>query len=336
MRSFRLLVLVLILAVALTSCSQTTTLPSSASLASAHAYLARALDDMQQHSINRKSINWTKLRQQTFARAAGAITPAETYPAIQYALTALGDHHSFFLDPQTAKTGLPSTNEDPVSQQLPGGIGYLQLPQFEGSQQAILQYAQAAQGLIRGIDQAGNTCSWMVDLRGNNGGNMWPMLDGIGPILGEGTVGWLVYPDGSKQAWNYVDGQVQVGGVTQLALAGAYQLKHPNPPVAVLTGRMTASAGEAIVVAFRGRPESRSFGDRTAGIPTANQSFTLSDGARLVITVALDADRTGQTYDGPIPPDQYVASNPRQIDLPADPVIRAATTWLHTQPACGG
>jgi len=30
---------------------------------------------------------------------------------------------------------------------------------------------------------------WIVDLRGNGGGNMWPMLAGVGPVLGEGVVG---------------------------------------------------------------------------------------------------------------------------------------------------
>lgn len=339
MRSVRLLGLAFMLAVMLTSCSQTATPPSSTSLARAHAYLATALDDMQRYSLHRKIINWTQVRQQAFAHAAGATTPAETYAAIQYALTALKDHHSFFWDPPTAKQILMAgliPDESPVSQQFPGGIGYLRLPLFEGWQQAAIQYAQAAQGLIRGIDQAGNTCGWIVDLQEDGGGNAWSMLDGVGPILGVGTVGGFVFPDGSKQAWSYRDGQVQIGGATQLTIAGAYQLKHPNPPVAILTGQKTGSAGEAIVVAFRGRPLTRSFGDRTYGIPTTTKSFTLSDGAILAFAVALDADRTGQAYDGPIPPDQYVASNPRQIDKPADPVIQAATSWLHTQPACRG
>jgi C-terminal processing protease CtpA/Prc len=36
------------------------------------------------------------------------------------------------------------------------------------------------------MDQ-GNLAGWIVDLRNNGGGNMWPMLTGIGSILGEGV-----------------------------------------------------------------------------------------------------------------------------------------------------
>ena len=104
MRYFRFLFLVLIMAGVLTSCGQMPTSPTLTPTpilsSQAKVYLTAALDIMQQHSVNRKKINWTNLRQQTFA--FGAKTPADTYSAIRYALTALGDHHSFFLEPQTA------------------------------------------------------------------------------------------------------------------------------------------------------------------------------------------------------------------------------------------
>jgi hypothetical protein len=58
-----------------------------------------------------------------------------------------------------------------------------------------------------------------------------------------------------------------------------------------LTGPVTASSGEAIVVAFRGRPQTRSFGEPTDGVPTANDTFPLSDGALLVLTVAVDSEK---------------------------------------------
>jgi len=100
--------------------------------------------------------------------------------------------------------------------------------------------------------------------------------------------------------------------------------------VAVLTGRMTFSSGEAIAVAFRGRPDTRSFGLETGGLTTSNDEFLLSDGAWLLLTVSRFADRTGKVYSGPIVPDEVV--NPPETW--PDPVLEAATAWLLSQPAC--
>ena len=340
MRYFRLLFLVLIMAGVLTSCGQTPTSPTLTPTpilsTQAKVYLTAALDIMQQHSVNRKKINWTTLRQQTFAIAAGAKTPADTYLAIQNALTELGDHHSFFLEPQPANqlaAGPITSDQQPHGQRLAHGIGYLELPHFEASEQAAKQYVMLAQDAIRTAGQVG-TCGWMVDLRNNDGGNMWPMLAGIGPILGEGVAGSFVDPDGVKQAWGYYHGQAQLAGSTIIGAESPYHLKHPLPPVAVLTGPVTASSGEAITVAFRGRPHTRSFGEPTAGVPTDNDAFSLSDGALLVLTVAVDADRTGQTYDSAIAPDQPIPVDLSQIGTTADRGVQAATTWLHTQERC--
>lgn len=340
MRYFRFVFLVLIMAGVMSSCGQTPTsptlTPSPALSPQARAYLTVALNIMQQHSVNRKNINWTRLRQQTVAIAAGAKTPADTYSAIHFALTALGDHHSFFVEPQSANqlgAGAITPDQEPYGQRLAHGIGYLDLPGFEASEQAAKQYVMLAQNAIRTADQA-ETCGWIVDLRNNDGGNMWPMLAGVGPILGEGMVGSFVYPDGIKQAWDYRDGQAQLDGSTIIATQSAYHLKHPLPPVAVLTGPVTASSGEAIVVAFRARPSMRSFGEPTYGVPTANDSYMLSDGALLVLTVAVDADRTGHTYDSAIAPDQLVPVDQSQIGTAADRGVQAATSWLHDQEGC--
>lgn len=197
------------------------------------------------------------------------------------------------------------------------------------------QYALLAQHVIRQADQAG-TCGWIIDLRNNGGGNMWPMLDGVGPILGEGVVGSFVVPDGVKLAWSYQHGQAQLAGSTMTGVENPYRLKHPDLPVALLTSPFTASSGEAIVVAFRGRPHTHSFGKPTAGIPTSNDEYKLSDGAFLILTVALDADRTGHTYDSAIAPDQSVPVDMSQIGRPGDLALQAATTWLHDQEGCKG
>ena len=81
---------------------------------------------------------------------------------------------------------------------------------------------------------------------------------------------------------------------------------------------------EAIVVAFRGRPDTRSFGKPTAGLTTGVEGFRLADGAMLFLATSRFADRDGAVYDGPLPPDDLV------LDRPED----AALEWLLEQPAC--
>ena len=102
----------------------------------------------------------------------------------------------------------------------------------------------------------------------------------------------------------------------------------------MLTDEQTASSGEAILIAFRGRPNTRSFGAATRGVPTANASKQLSDGAVLVLTEACDADHTGRTYDDRIVPDEPVADNWSVRGTGADPVLQAALRWLRRQPSC--
>ncbi len=339
MRYSRFLLLVLIMAGILSSCDRASTsqpsTPTPILSSQARAYLTTALDIMQRYSINRKKIDWTALREQSFAVAADSKTPADTYPAIEMALATLGDNHSRFIDPQQAnqqRTGAITADQKPLGQLLIHKIGYLELPHFEASKQAAQQYAMLAQDAIRTVDRTG-TCGWVVDLRKNYGGNVWPMFAGVGPILGEGVVSWSVDADGVKLTSSYSHGQVQGAGSIMISVQNAYSLKHPLPPVAILTGPDTASAGEQIAVSFRGRPHTRSFGEPTYGVPTGNGSFMLSDGALLVVTEAVDADRTGRTYDSPITPDQPVPMNMFQTSA-TDQVVQAATAWLHNQEGC--
>ena len=102
----------------------------------------------------------------------------------------------------------------------------------------------------------------------------------------------------------------------------------------MLTSGLTASAGEATTIFFRGLPFARSFGEPTIGLTTFNVRKTLADGAFLDITAAVDVDRSGVAYDGPIPPDEPIALDWAAINTGKDASIEAASSWLRSQPAC--
>jgi C-terminal processing protease CtpA/Prc len=235
---------------------------------------------------------------------------------------------------------------DSLDGEIVGGrFGYLRVPTFslpattdpQTGWTRSIEMADALQSLVQTVDLA-DPCGWVIDLRHNRGGNMWPMLEGVAPVLGVGPYGAFVDGAGFSRWWRYNNGEVGIlegpeGWLTYARTSrGAYTLRRPDPPVAVLTDSLTAISGEAITLAFRGRPDSRSFGEATYGVPTATQGVSLPDGALLVLTVELFADRTGKQYDDRIPPDVVIA----QTGAPAtdDATVLAATNWLATQSAC--
>jgi len=164
------------------------------------------------------------------------------------------------------------------------------------------------------------------------------MVLGAGPILGEGQAGSYIYPDGRQVPWSYVNGTYLSDQVSTRSVPEPYHLKQPMPPVAVLTGRSTASAGEQTLISFLGREGVKSFGEPTFGVPNAAVGKILSDGALINVAGALMADRAGYVYDynERIAPDQEVATeqNFAQVGTDNDRVVQAATQWLESQGSC--
>src|SRR6185503_9349180 len=66
---------------------------------SPRAYVEEALNYMQDNALHKRSINWQAVREQTLARAKDAKTTWDTYPAIAYAMTQLGERHTWFQLP---------------------------------------------------------------------------------------------------------------------------------------------------------------------------------------------------------------------------------------------
>ena len=285
--------------------------------------LDSAIAIVRRHALWRDTVTWSVVEPEVRAIAAGAQAPDEVHPAIRALLARLGDHHSFLKKPVAARafhTG-GAKNPRPVVKLMPEGVGYVSVPAYSGAEMnAMRAYARDLQDSIAAITPAAG-CRWIVDLRTNGGGNMWPMLGGLRPVLGEVGLGSFVRAAGSAPLWHARDA-VDVPPPTSLAgLDSAY--------VAVLTGPRTASSGEAVTISFRGRPHTRSFGLPTAGLSTANSGFTLPDSSMIFLTVSVEADRTGKRYGGKIEPDEVI---PVAVDDAShDPQLARALAWLTSQ-----
>ena len=226
--------------------------PSTASSDSLTDYLHRALDTIEVNSLRIDSIAWGSLREQALESARGAESVEQIHGVITWLLPQLGDDHSFFLPPRAAtawrdQPAAVPTGEEGLSGNLTDGhVAYLSIPGFRtGEKGSALAFFEEAQALIQSLDEAG-ACGWIVDLRSNGGGNMWPMLAGLGPLLGDGVTGYFVDARGKRVAWGIRHGSAILDEQPQLRVPSPYTLEVPAPPVALLTGPRTASSGEAI------------------------------------------------------------------------------------------
>ena len=237
----------------------------------------------------------------------------------------------------TLESGFVRPNPSPQGY-LFEGCGVIDLPGTwgEGELADGSDYGQITRDLLHELESQGAK-AWIVDLRRNDGGNMWPMLAGLTPLLGVGEYGSFVKPGDDGWVWAF-DGE-QIGAQQNGSFFEDYAVEveafkplvNPDVPVAVLTSAVTSSSGEIVLIGLLGHPKTRSFGLGTGGIPTSNEMITLADGSWLLLTTYYCADRLGCGYKGVIEPDERVDIDWNAFAQAHDPVLAAARQWVGTQ-----
>ena len=298
------------------------------------AYLDEALALLRTHHINRERVDWVGVADAAHRLASGARTPAQTHAAIRAVITHLGERHTFLRPAAQAQALTAAPSPTPTGSALPeaqvptgnmasSGVGALVLPGLTtiGVQPEREEaYRDALAGLIDSLRERG-ACGWVVDLRPDTGGNMWPMINGLEALLGGGPFGAFGQTTGPDNHWVRTRERIRANA------SGAPPFTGPPgalgaAPVAVLLGPRTASSGEMTAIAFRGRPNTRFFGAPTAGLTTANVSYPLPDGSWLLITTSRAHDGAGALIEGPLVPDEATT--------PAD-TLGAAVAWVRRQ-----
>ncbi|VEH82325.1 nisin-resistance protein [Corynebacterium kutscheri] len=229
----------------------------------------------------------------------------ETYEPLRELVKAAGGKHSNILAPDNS-TDAPNESRSP-SVHANKGIAIATVPDIS-REEDIQSYADTlTQGLIKHA-----RCGAIVDLRGNGGGDMGPMVAGLSPLLPDGEV--LSFVSRQSTSPVIVEGNSVTGGGTALSTQGGKL----DIPVAVLVDDQTASSGEATMLAFRGLENSRSFGQPTAGYASGNVVIDLYDGATLMITFSKDKARTGEEF----------SEDPIEPDVRSDSAEQDAIAWL--------
>lgn len=234
-------------------------------------------------------------------------------PLLNDAVQAAGGKHSRLIDPDVEQE-YAELESKPAAVERNGDIAWATVPGV-GRHDDGQHYADTlAKGLTAARDSG--ACGAVVDLRGNDGGDMGPMLAGVSPLLPDGTA--LEFVSNAYSSPVTIEGNGVRGGGSPTTTSGGKW----DAPVAVLVDGDTASSAEATMLAFRGLDNSRSFGAPTAGYASANMVYDFPDGSVLMLTIAKDKARTGEIF----------SEDPVQPDEPGDE--DAALAWLAEEHGC--
>lgn len=296
----------------------------------ARQYISAAIDTVGTHSLHKDSVDLTVVKKYALQIAGNAKKYADCHLAIEYLLNALEDHHSFFMDAEAVRAWDGSDVEydaeiEMPTSQLVADYGYVLVPPFHGGDSVLIdKYARHMQNVLSAVYEK-NINGWIIDLRQNTGGNMEPMIAGLGPVFDSKVLGHLVDVYGGKEAWIYDNGKYMWDDEVAMSLPSPITLKK-QLPIAVLMSHQTGSSGEIVLISFIGNSNTRTFGQSSWGLTTGNGDFELADGSRMFLASTRMADRNGNVFYGPIKPDTFIEESE---DKNQDPVMDAAIKWLN-------
>ena len=314
----------------------------------AQIYLDEAINRIQEDAIAKEKVDFESIRQFAYLKANGADSIGETYSAIRLVIQMMADGHSKFITAEELEEALGKSDEENVTntddsdwedvdfhERLMGRegnrIAYLSVPSFASvSMRNQRRFADELQAVIQQLDNSAPK-GWIVDLRQDNGGSNGAMLLGLAPLFDRNEGEVFGYTDNSQEAtfWRIDSGKVYVEDTLILASQVNYRLRNPTSPMAVLTGPITQSAGEAMAAAFVGKSKAKLFGLPTAGATHGNELITLSDGAAILLSSGYLVDRNKKVYRRGLTPDVSVSSDvTKKVKLKRDSVVQEAILWI--------
>ena len=268
-------------------------------------YVKKAVKLMDKHGLFAEGPAWEQTRAAALEAKPGS--KEEAYEIARTALKVAGGKHSFI---STVERQQESATEDKATEPsvttVDDGILLIVLPHFSG--QSADENQRYAKAVLDALPEADAPKGVVIDLRGNTGGNMYPMIAAIHRFL----------PDDNILRFKTRKFTMPVTKESVLRNVGLSARPALDCPVALLTDEWTASSGEAVLLCFRGLEKARTFGAPTAGYASANAPYPMPDGSQLVLTTGCDMARTGEIFcDDPIAP-----------DVTTDQPLEEATKWI--------
>lgn len=299
-------VLVIIIILILISCRKEKNNPKTVNIQITISEPKRVLDTIivvaKDQSLYNKNVNWNVLEKEVYSKFIDSDTITSIIKPVQYLLNQLGDYHGFlFLNGQRYSGNIERIRnvsydyqgkeyinkmsliyQKTLSQDQINGfiltnqIAYIEIPMIlpnGGNSEDIIEYTNKIRSKICEL-KTKKPIAWIIDLRGNLGGNMYPMLMGLAEILPLKVNMGGDSKDGNSinQKWLLKDGVFYYGEDYYPNIpALKCHIKNNENKIAVLIGRYTASSGEVVASALKGQDNIKLFGEQTSGATTSNR-----------------------------------------------------------------
>jgi len=306
--------------------------------------LDKIIEHAENNSLYRKNVDWASLKKEMYAIVKNADSVSQLKPALNLMLKKLNDTHgrvfynnqvlSYYngeIKEHQKNIDIATYNEIQSGQVyefkaliIEKNIGYVRivgLPMGDNEKMSSEIQNAVCELVQKGAEK------WIIDLRHNGGGNMFPMVEGISNIIGDGIVGGTKgVTEEESSVWQIKNGDFFYDEQT-VALENKCQITNTQK-VAVLTSPYTASSGEALAVILKERPKTRFFGNKTMGMITATDWKQIDSLTTISISVSYYKDRENNIYDQYINVDETIEFEPK-AEFEKDNGIKRVIEWLN-------
>ena len=303
--------------------------------------LAKVFQTVKRYSLYRQHLDWNRIQSKVLEDSAAILSFEEFKNRIENLFSSIGDKHAtLFINGNkisandksitsirsTLINELKRTNPQLRTQILEDKYGYILIPP-NSTRDNLPIMAQAIQDSLCTLLKT-QLNGIIIDLRANDGGSIYPLFTGLHQLIGDGIFGAFTNFDRtSKTAWKLKKGkffqQKQIVASVKSKCNCSKKLK-----ISVLMSSVTASAGEMLAIAFKGRKNTIFIGEETYGLTTGNVTFKI-DEHLLAMSASYTEDRTGKVYKSSVIPDIEVIEGDNFSDISKDKKVLEAIKWFN-------
>jgi C-terminal processing protease CtpA/Prc len=307
-------------------------------------YIDKTLVLIHNNALNKDKIDWNSLQTEVYNKVKDAENIQAALSVYPYLFEKIEDHHGWLsyknknyrwtkksqrIDNDVVSSAIKKY-EKVEAVLINNNMGYLRIP---GNNDFNTKKMDSIAGnIVDEIDKINSIKikGWIIDLRLNTGGNMYPMIAGISDLIGDNEkIGGFVTSDKKSEGeWMLKNGNIYIDDNQVL---NRRKVKIPvtkQLPVAVLISGFTASSGEMTAISLIGRKKTKIFGEDSAGYTTTNQGFKVDENSGLNLAIGYVVDRTGKIYIENVKPDVEIIGGDNFEEINKDKKITASIQWI--------